>query len=711
MARGIRLQNDLYVLDIDAATGGITRLTDRGGGGELIAEPRLAEGFRVLLPLPDTRCNYILGNEQARPKVKQTTDAVELHWRGPLRSAYGSYKLAVTLRISLSDKGVEFNCRVRNATRYDITEVWYGFINGTLGIGSPRERAETEALVPYGMGNWHRPIFKDFGNSRGQTLGVTSVEHGWSYPGYLSMPWISLYNKANNRAVYFAALEETPRVKVLRLGMEPGAAEKRVGGNWLRAGEVPGPRGLCMNWTHFPYTKPGETFVGCPFVLRCHAGGWRDSAKIYGDWFRARYPVADPAANFMRRDPAFGFTMFMLPEDNVNLRFTGIGAWAAEAKKRGINHVQIAGWQIGGHDRGYPYYTPDPKLGTWKELEQGIRDAHKLGVKVSFFINCQPVDASTEWYKRELHKYRFMDPYGVSPFIINYWGMGTLGARMKFNATPFVEMNPAHPEVRKLLIDQFRKLVEIGADGLHLDKFMNHAMDFNPRLKQTPDLAHHDGLLKFIDEFERACKTVNPDFAWSFEGNWDRMMSHTETCWWGPRDSPIKAVFPEMARTTGVEQPGDFNKVNLAVLQGDLLLMGPANYNRGLDWPPMQKLARYVRELNRVRREHWDILCAGEVVDASEGIFVLAKPTLRVGGAFAKSPDAQWRVFRNRATGKRGIVLVNLGAAPLSASGVSLTGGDAEQWLRCVPGQPDKAVRFPASVTVPSERSVFFVEV
>ena len=94
----------------------------------------------------------------------------------------------------------------------------------------------------------------------------------------------------------------------------------------------------------------------------------------------------------MRRETAFLHTMFLLPEDNINLRFKEIPRWAKSAKKYGVNHVMLAGWQVGGHDRGYPYYTPDPQLGTWKELEAGIRAAHKLGLRVSFFVNCQPID-------------------------------------------------------------------------------------------------------------------------------------------------------------------------------------------------------------------------------------------------------------------------------------------------------------------------------
>src|SRR5687768_14402282 len=115
MPRPIRLQNELYTLEIDPGTGGVTKLIDRAGGYDLIGEPRLAEGFRLLLPIPgrreaggpaapgppEVRCNYILSNGQPRPRVRRDGDAVELHWRGPLRSPHGSFRLAVTLRIAL----------------------------------------------------------------------------------------------------------------------------------------------------------------------------------------------------------------------------------------------------------------------------------------------------------------------------------------------------------------------------------------------------------------------------------------------------------------------------------------------------------------------------------------------------------------------------------------------------------------------------------
>ena len=97
-------------------------------------------------------------------------------------------------------------------------------------------------------------------------------------------------------------------------------------------------------------------------------------------------------------------TMFMLPEGTISYTFKDIPKWAKAAKDHGINAVQISGWQRGGHDNGYPYYAPDPRLGTWKELEDGIRACHKMGLKVYFFVNYQPMMVDSDWYKNELQQ-------------------------------------------------------------------------------------------------------------------------------------------------------------------------------------------------------------------------------------------------------------------------------------------------------------------
>ena len=709
----ITVENASYAIGIDPRRGTIVSLVDKVGGYDLIADPRLAGNFRLLLPLPGQECNYLDGREQSLSACEQAPDAVTLTWNGPLKNARGEFDLGVTLRIELTGEAVQFHCEVRNGTEHKLTEVWYPVLGGLQGVGRAEDRRSTAAMVPAVNSAWAQPLFTDFGNTRGETLGITGAEHSFCYPGALSMPWVSLYNPANRRALYFAALEETPRVKLLRFALDPGTAEGRVGGNWPRPEEVGDfPLGVTMCWTHVPFTNPGETFTGATIHLQAHDGGWRETAALYRRWFDAHFPVVEPGSTWIRRETAFADLMFLLPEDNINLTFKEIPRWAAGAKARGIGHVMISGWHIGGHDRGYPYYEIDPRLGAWEELEAGIRAAHEQGLKVSFFVNCQPIDMSTEWYGRELHRYRLLDPYGVQFFVINYWGMGTLSARTRFfTARPFTEMNPAHPEVRALLIRQFKKLVEIGADGLHIDKFFQTPMDFNPRLTWTnPDRAHHEGILRFVEEMLAACRAINPDFCFSYEGGWDRLMSYTDTSWWGAGDDPLKAAFPQRALTVPVAQPYDYHRLNTGVLGGSHLLVGPANYTRPLDYPPMQALLDYAAEITKIRRELFDLVSLGEKLETSEGIFHRADSLLVTGGSFAGSPNARWTIFADVKTGRRCLVLGNMGSEDLEARDLRFSDRPPRACRLYQAFADPRETALPATLTIPAERVVFLAE-
>ena len=706
MKHRFTIENAFYRVEVEPRHGCITRIRDKVGGIELLTEPRLAENFHLLVPVPGLRSNYISGSEQKLSSAETNEDSMVLRWKGPLSSRRGRLSLDVTLRIEFIGEVIHFGCRVHNRTKHTLAEVWYPILGGMRGFGRGREARNAEVMVPQAYAPWRQKIFRDFGHTRGEALGTLSGEHSFGYPGIMVMPWFSFLDSKDERALYMASLEETPRVRYIRFAQSPGLAHDRPAGNAPRESETRGfSSGLTMNWAHFPFTPPGETFEGSTIVLQAHDGGWRKSAAIYRKWFTARFSPVESRHCWLRQETATLDTMFMLPEDNINVRFRDIPRWAKTAEKHGLKCVLISGWNVGGHDRGYPQYTPEPALGTWKELEAGVRACHRLGLRVYFFVNCQPVDMTTGWYRRELHKYRLLDPYGQQFFIINYWGMGTLGARNRYcTATPFSEMNPAHPEVRRLLIRQYRRLAEIGADGVHVDKFFGTPFDFNPRLKETsPDRAHHEGILRFVEEMLAECRAIQPEFCFSYEGAWDRLIAYTDVSWGGGGDDLLKAVFPQRTGTTGITQPWDYNRVNLAVLNGLNLLVGPGNYMRGMDYPPMKPLCRYIEEITRIRRNLHGALSRGEILDASEGLYKRSNPLVKIGGSFARSPHANWRMFRDVKTGLRALVLVNLGPDPLKAAG--LTPVDTPRVvceLHC-PFKKVRDCRFPVDLTLPPE--------
>ena len=97
MSEAIKLENEHYLLEIDAQTGVIARIFDKAGQIELIVQRALAENYRLLLPLPDLEANYIVGAQQSLSETEKTAQGLLLHWYGPLTNAQGSFDLDVTI--------------------------------------------------------------------------------------------------------------------------------------------------------------------------------------------------------------------------------------------------------------------------------------------------------------------------------------------------------------------------------------------------------------------------------------------------------------------------------------------------------------------------------------------------------------------------------------------------------------------------------------
>lgn len=543
-------------------------------------------------------------------------------------------------------------------------------------------------------------MFQDF---RGMVeLGTPVPEYFFGYSREMPMPWVDIYNPKLNRGAYLACHDTVPRFGVWRFEMHPGIAHGRIKDNWPRDEEleVGTPVGVLANWVNFPYTGPGETFEGPPVVIEFHEGDWHQAAPIYREWFRSNFTLTDPGKSWIHQEPAFQDIMLLLPEGNVIMTFRDIPQWAKDGLDYGVKSVLISGWDLGGHDNQYPRYEPDPRLGTWDQLAQAVRECHMMGVKVFFFVNLQPVDCTTEWYRTELHRYRSMDPWGCS--MPMGWGMGTLSARMDYTRRPMVKANPAFPEFREIIVRQMVRLAEIEADGIHIDKLNSVGLDFNPGLKTSPDRASCEGILQALDEILRACRALNPEFCISVESAWDRMLQYTDVAWvwhptWENDHIPVyKFTFPQWVPAIAVNQPYDFNVVNNAVRFGYQLLIGPAHYTASMQHKPMRKLSAYIGEILRIREELKDTVFLGEFLDILQ--------------VYVEAPeDIKFSVHRNPGTGKRACVLVNFGDVSHQAL-VSFEGNSGGAVRIYQPFEKVRLGKLPSDVLLPSERLAIVVE-
>ena len=635
-----------------SANGVLCSCVDVASGIDLIAEPRLAGNFRLLLPLPEREANYIAGRDQALTRIEQDRNTLALHWDGPLQNELGVWDLAVTLRVECTDAGIRFRLRVENRTQHPVAEVWYTMLGGIQGFGP---RPDTESMIPQKGWSAGEHLFSRFPLSF--QYGTPYPEFRCQYPFMMPMPWIDFHNRNLGRGLYCGCHDTEPRIKYLRLELQPGV-ERRADENWPQPEHLDPdePLGLQLHWILLPWTAPGETFEAPPVVVQTHAGDWHQGAAIYRDWFTGRFPLTGPnAASWITDTTALQGTMLLLQEGVCHRTYAEIPNWAAAAARYGINTVLLCGWDRGGHDADYPHYEPDPRLGSWADLRDAVAGCHALGVRVLFFVNIQTADCTTDWYRRELHRYRSVGRWGCPHNSVGY-GMGTFSGRAGITHRPLADLNPGFAPVRELLVRQFRKLAEIGADGLHIDKVDAPLFDFAAELDTSPDLAAPAGVLRTIRETLAACRELNPAFAVSTECRWDQMLPLAPVGWsWhshvlGEKDHiPVfKAAFPEWIPTMAIEQPFDYNLANSAIRFGYALLVAPGHFTASMHDPLWQPLSRYIQELERLRRGLHDIIFRGQFQD-------------RAGVRIDVAPPLAFSVHARPDDGRRACIMVNPG--------------------------------------------------
>lgn len=662
------LENNQIRLEIAGPNGVIARIVDKSSGIALAPPAPLADNFRLVLELSEKKTVTILGKDQKLSGIDRASEGLCLRWDGPLRDVDGAeHKIAVRLEAELDAGALSFCLHCNNASRYKILEVLYPMVGGLSQFGAPGKPSDGVLWIPTS-----EPL------PRRVELPFAPVI--CAYPGQAVMSFTCVQSAAAGKSLYFASHDRVARYKRFRF-------EERVAG---------GSKDVFALVEHLPHAAPGKTFDGSPVVLRLVDGDWRAGGKVYRDWFEHAFGICQPSQSWIRRQSFFQMTMFELPEGTINLRYKDIPRWGKEAKEHGINAVQISGWHLGGHDNGYPYYVVDPRLGTWEELKQGIQACHDLGLKVFFFVNYQQVMLDSDWYKSELSKYREVGLNGALTWNTG-WGMGTLWARMG-HPKLMTGANLAFPQYRKIIVDQFARLAEIGADGVHVDKMFPAAIDYNPDTPLTPDTATWEGAILLTKEVMAACRRHNPDWAMSFECNWDRMLEFCGATWWVGNQRATRLVFPENVETLVISSPYDYLGVNNAVRDGHAVMLAPAYFCRSVGWAPWGGLADYIREVKRIQDQLIDTVFLGEV-QGHEGVELSSPP---VGGV-------DYSVFRNRATGKRGLLLTNSTMEPKTQAIARFAGGGREVRVH-TPFEEAKVLHLPSEIKIPAERIVFVEE-
>lgn len=314
----------------------------------------------------------------------------------------------------------------------------------------PVEDGKTALYLPYVYGwrirNWPRAGIKRGGRKvwTDEGNGIFSLAKSHKYPGkYGTMQWCTLNDGA--KGFYLGSDDANCTAKDFRVTYDSNRKTVQIGF------ELP------------MFVPQGVSFDVPRLFFDAYAGDWKVAAKRYrAGWDSCRKVVHLPE----RVRDMVGCLMVILKQQNGEFvwpygEFESLGETAIA---HGLYNIEMHGWGIGGHDRLYPEYDPDPAMGGREALMKGVAALKAKGLHVTLYSNGQlQQHAGTRWAETEGPSCPILLRDG-SP-LQEYWG--------KYKSVPGVHFDvacPCAPAWRKQMLKICRDAYELGFSGFFYDQ-------------------------------------------------------------------------------------------------------------------------------------------------------------------------------------------------------------------------------------------------
>jgi hypothetical protein len=671
-SQSIVLENERVHLAFDQRTGALVAFTNRVTGWRWQTEGRLGESFTLFVPSANRSYNPVLGARNTLASFQKSSDGetLDLVWSN-LQSEYDG-KLDITLHgtVHLEADSATFTMTVANRSSHSISSLSWPILGSV---------AKTEPVMRLSTWNYGSLSVFPLWNPASENAGY----FGTNYPTrildgrfiLISTPGEGIYVGAHNP-------DAQENVKYL-FELKPGFEDSLYSANPTTP-EISGhPVRLSMQVVHYPFLNPGESGPLASIVLGPYKGDWHVGVDIYKRWLDTWYHPL-PMPEWATEIHSWQQLQINSSEDDLRTRYVNLPQRVADNAKYGVTALQLVGWNVGGQDRDNPSDDTDPRLGTAAELKDAIAQIQRMGVHVILFAKYAWADTSTERYKRELYKHMATDPYGD---IYNWAGyryqtpeqLGGINPRNLATACP----NDA--EWRKILAQEFQKVIDLGASGVLFDEAQHrHSSDYN--LCFNPNHGHHvpatiwSGDIALANMYRGMIHNSvgERDFLFSGEEPEDVLEGAYSLSYLrlNPSHTPEERyAFPFRPMMIAVTGFNDREMINRALMYRYIISYEPFNFKGDIKDFPLTMA--YGKQMDAFRLRYKDYLWDAEFRDTLGA-------TVAVDGK--SYPD--YSVFLKK-DGGRAVVVTNARfSEPIKAT-VRLAGSAARPLVCASPEQPD----------------------
>ena len=690
---GIVLENKVLRAEFDKKTGALVALINKATKWRVQDRAELAMSFKMQVPLSERRNNLVIGTEQKLDSVQhdKAGKKVVFTWKRLKPQHCEALDISLTATVSLTDEGLRFDAEIDNRTSDRVVEAfWFP----CLGDVTPPNRREPL---------WHmychctldrKPLLPEFLNEKGY----------WGVDGQMQRsitpfhPFILIANE--KQGLYVGCHDEHLKWLVqyypeLLPGHDDSLYSVPPSGK-----EIAGtPVHMQLSIAQMPYVKAGTKCSMLPIIVRPYKGTWHKGADVYKQWLKTWFKPA-PSPKWTQDVHSWLQIHINSPEDELRYRYTELVDIGRECAKHGIKAIQLVGWNHGGQDRGNPSHDIDPRLGTVEEFKEAIRQIHEMGVKVVLFNKYTWADMTTEWFKRELHEYAAMDPYG-NPYESQGYEYQTPAQFAEVNMRTFKSMCHLNAKWREVACREFAKNLDYGAAGILYDEAFHHG-----KARYCFDPGHgHDvpGYIFAADpvlaaEFRKLAVERDPEFLFSGEALYQELWQQYSLSYfriYRETHPGQRYIDPWCNLMVAVQGFNDRDKLNICLLHRYIISYEPYNFKgRPEDFP---LTLEYGKKVDALRKKYADYLWHAECRD-----IIGASVTVDLKAHYPYS------VFVNPKTGRRAIAIANQDKKKRIEASVKVEGRRGK-FVVVTPEKPEPKP-FKSKVTVPARSAVVLLE-
>ncbi len=601
----ISLENEWIKADFSPRDGRISRLTVKDRSWQVIERQALARGIRLIVPEPDKLNHMVMPFTNDNPQVQQdSTGGLHLFWPKVVDERGKTLPIAIRLWVRLEENTLIFSHEITNQSPYPVENVLYPY------LGEIARPASVSTLTRYNLfycGLQEVALFPHFRNE----WGYWAVDH----PIQMVPTPDSLFTlvQAGRQGLYFGYHDPTAEnLLQFTFRSHPGYADslslrnsgqENIGGKPVR---------ISFEAESFPFIAPGEKYHSPEFIIASYQGTWHTGVDIYKKW-RETWFQTPRNPDWVMEPHSWQQLHINSMTDELRYRYDELPEIGAECARHGVKAIQLVGWTDHGQDGRTPTNQIDPRLGSKTGLKKAIKAIQDLGVRIILYAKYTFADVSTDWYQDELYHYVSRDIYG-NELTFQGYGYQTPAMRANINTRRLGIMCMHHPEWQRITRTEFKRLLELDADGVLYDENMHHGIGRYCFAKDH----HHDvpaynfaGDVPLARKLHQISDPVQPDFLYAGEACFD--LEHT--CYGlsyfriGPDHLPgQRYIDPFLPMAVAVSGFDDREMINLCLLYRYILSYEPYNFKGRLeDFPLTLEYGKKVDTLRTRYREYlWD---------------------------------------------------------------------------------------------------------